>query len=160
MSDTQIQDPQTAQPQGGAGLFHGNAQHTQPEANERVTWVPSNAKETESARGGPELSLSQSSTETELPKEVVEAGVRPAATTIDLPPNLKSLGMQSTVSKSTTHIFTEKTTLPLNDEQIALGLKQDIFSSWRWFSEWCVRKLKQAHQTVRHAHNKFIRVNA
>jgi hypothetical protein len=50
--------------------------------------------------------------------------------------------------------------LPLSDDQIATGLKQSIWSSWRWLAQWCVRKLKQVHMGLKTIHGKLTRVRA
>jgi len=48
--------------------------------------------------------------------------------------------------------------IPMTDEQIAQGLQQGVAFSWRWFSEWCIRRMKQFHVVVKMVHGKLIRV--
>lgn len=78
----------------------------------------------------------------DLPKEVISVGVKVNPNQIPVPPHLSAQGVAPagdnvTVSSGAT------ITLPLTDDQIAQGLKQDVTSSVRWLAEWCVRKLKQ-----------------
>lgn len=86
--------------------------------------------------------------EVELTPEVVSAGVKVQPTSVALPQNVQQLGVKP--SGPTTPVRSgASVTLPLTDEQIALGLKQGITSSWRWLAEWCVRKIKQLHKRLK-----------
>lgn len=84
--------------------------------------------------------------EIELPKEVAAAGVTQKPTAVQLPQAVTQMG----VSAVGTAVIPQApaAVLPLTDDQIALGLKQSITSSWRWLAEWCIRKLKQLHKKV------------
>lgn len=84
--------------------------------------------------------------EIELPKEVISAGVKIQPTTVQLPQNVTNMGV--TPIGNTVVAQPPAIALPLTDDQIALGLKQSIVSSWRWLAEWCVRRLKQIHRKV------------
>ena len=85
--------------------------------------------------------------ETELPKEVAAVGVKIQPTTVQIPQPVAQMGVKAVGDA----IRPEEpaVVLPLTDEQIALGLKQSITSSWRWLAEFCVRKLKQLHAKIR-----------
>jgi hypothetical protein len=78
----------------------------------------------------------------DLPKEVAAVGVRISQTQFPVPANLAAHGVQPAGSNVTVSTGTS-VTLPLSDDQIARGLKQDVTTSWRWLAEWCVRHLKQ-----------------
>lgn len=84
--------------------------------------------------------------EIELPKEVVSAGVKVQPTTVQLPQVVTQMGVQTVGQAVVPQPAT--TPLPLTDDQIALGLKQSVASSWRWLAEWCIRKLKQLHNKI------------
>lgn len=105
-------------------------------------------KEMEPAAGGLEQPALKdvSGKEIELPKEVVAAGVRTQPTTIQLPAAVSQMGVSAVGTNTQTPAAA--VALPLTDDQIALGLKQSIMSSWRWLAEWCVRKLKQLHKKI------------
>lgn len=105
-------------------------------------------KEMEPSAGGLEQPTLKdvSGKEIELPKEVIAAGVRTQPTTIQLPQAATQMGVRSVGTNVQTPA--PAVALPLTDDQIALGLKQSIMSSWRWLAEWCVRKLKQLHKKI------------
>jgi hypothetical protein len=84
--------------------------------------------------------------EYEIPKEVASAGVR--VTNLGVKPAGQNIPNQ-TVST---------VVLPLTDDQIASGLHEGLSSSWRWFSEWCLRRMKQLHVVVKIVHGKLVRV--
>jgi hypothetical protein len=81
--------------------------------------------------------------ETEISPEVASSGVKIQPTSIPIPPPVSAMGVQP--SGQNVPPAAPAVTLPLSDDQIATGLKQSIWSSWRWLAEWCVRKLKQVH---------------
>jgi hypothetical protein len=159
MNDTSLQDQQSKQQVNNSGLFQPTAGQSPQPIEQHVTWIPSSSKEIEyGASVKPEIGLSPVTAEKELPKEVENVGVTIKKTTIELPPNLQSIGIQTVPPQTPTPISDQGPKLPLTDDQIAAGLKQDFFSSWRWFSEWCMRKLKQAHITVKNVQGRFVRV--
>lgn len=41
-------------------------------------------------------------------------------------------------------------TLPLTEDQIQMGLHQQVWASIRWLAEWCVRQIKMLHDKVRY----------
>lgn len=80
--------------------------------------------------------------ETELPREVVQAGVRIQPTSVPIPPSVAQMGVKpagGTIPSQTT----STAALPISDDQIAAGLHMSIVNSLRWLAEWCVKKLKQ-----------------
>ena len=82
--------------------------------------------------------------EVELSPEVASSGVTVQPTSIPIPQPVQKMGVGAigqNVAPPTTAV-----PLPLSDDQIATGLKQSVWSSWRWLAEWCVRKLKQVHR--------------
>ncbi|MBI3343088.1 hypothetical protein HY087_02665 [Candidatus Gottesmanbacteria bacterium] len=94
--------------------------------------------------------------EVELPKEVAAAGVTTRATTVQIPQNVTQMGVkpvgQAVMPQATS------VALPLTDDQIVLGLKQSVTSSWRWLAEFCLRRLKQLHMTLKGMGAKTTRV--
>lgn len=105
-------------------------------------------KELEPATGDIEQPVLKDVTakEIELPKEVISAGVKVQPTTVQLPQNVTNMGVTPIGNAVVTQA--PAIALPLTDDQIALGLKQSIVSSWRWLAEWCVRRLKQFHKKI------------
>lgn len=105
-------------------------------------------KELEPATGDIEQSVLKDVTakEIELPKEVISAGVKVQPTTVQLPQNVTNMGVTAVGTSVVTQA--PAVALPLTDDQIALGLKQSIVSSWRWLAEFCVRRLKQFHKKI------------
>lgn len=97
-----------------------------------------------------------SAKEIELPKEVASAGVKVQPTTVQLPQAVAQMGV--TPVGQTVMPQAPAVALPLTDDQIVLGLKQSITSSWRWLAEFCVRRLKQIHVTIKRMSGKAVRV--
>lgn len=97
-------------------------------------------------------------------KEVVEPQVdkevrpfvSPRKETIELPPDLKKLGLQPT---STTQFNNyQNIKLPLSDEKIIVGLKAPITSSLRWLATLAVYLLAKAHLSLKVIHGKVVRI--
>lgn len=101
-------------------------------------------KEVEIAGTPSEVSFKPTGQEVELSPEVISSGVKVQPTSIPIPPPVAQMGVgavgQNVASPA------PAVTLPLSDDQIAQGLKQSVWSSWRWLAQWCVRKLKQIHR--------------
>jgi len=81
--------------------------------------------------------------ETELSTEVASSGVKIQPSTIPIPPAVQQMGVKP--AGQNIPPAGPAVSLPLSDVQIAQGLKQSVWSSWRWLAQWCVRKLKQIH---------------
>jgi hypothetical protein len=97
--------------------------------------------------------------EVAIPKEVVSAGVRVHPTVVPIPPRVSQMGVKPAGNNISTETATA-VALPINDEVIAAGLGQGMSSSWRWLSEWCLRRMKQLHVIVKIVHGKLVRVTA
>lgn len=100
--------------------------------------------------------LKEISTEVELPPEVTGAGVRAQPTAVALPSKTSQTGF--TPAGQNVVPVAAAAPLPLTDDQIAQGLKQSITSSWRWLAEWCRRRLKQLHLTIKSIGGKNMEV--
>ena len=109
---------------------------------------------------GETLPLQETGKEVELSAELSQAGVTISPTSISLPPPLTKMGV-APAGLNVTVGTGSSVTLPLTDDQIALGLHQSVTSSWRWLAEWCVKKLKQLHLIIRNIKGKptEVRVN-
>jgi hypothetical protein len=94
--------------------------------------------------------------ETEVSPEVAASGVKVQPTTIPIPPSISAMGVQP--AGQNIPQAEPAVSLPLSDDQIAQGLKQSVWSSWRWLAQWCVRKLKQVHMGFKNIHGKLTRV--
>ena len=90
------------------------------------------------------------------PEEEVRPFVSPRAETIELPPNLKKLGLQA-VSNSNFPSY-KNIKLPLSDEKIIVGQKAPITSSLRWLATLALYILGQAHLGLKVIHGHVIRV--
>lgn len=90
------------------------------------------------------------------PEEEVRPFVSPRAETIELPPDLKKLGLQA-VSHSQFPSY-KNIKLPLSDEKIVVGQKAPITSSIRWLAAFALYILAQAHLGLKVVHGRVIRV--
>ncbi len=129
-------------PQQGNQLIHTNPPAGGPIRPIEVSSIGGREKEAGGITSG-ELPLTPVGGEMEVPKEVASFGVSAQPTSIPIPPNVSQMGVKPLGQNipSTPSIGT--ITLPLTDDQIFLGTKQNIFSSWRWLAEWCKRRLRQ-----------------
>jgi len=94
--------------------------------------------------------------ETEVSPEVASSGVAVQPTTIPIPQSISAMGVQP--AGQNIPQAEPAVDLPLSDDQIAQGLKQSVWSSWRWLAQWCLRKLKQLHMGLKSIHGKLTRV--
>lgn len=99
-------------------------------------------KETGGITSG-EFPLTPVGQEVELPHEVASVGVSMRPTSIPIPQPVQQLGVKPLGQNIPVAPSTGTITLPLTDDQILLGTKQNITSSWRWLAEWCRRRLRQ-----------------
>jgi hypothetical protein len=113
-------------------------------------------KEKETGGVSAETQLRPTGIETELSPEVVSSGVKVQPTIIPIPPSVQQMGV--TPAGQNIPAAAPAITLPLSDAAIAQGLKQSIWSSWRWLAQWCVRRLKQVHMTLKNIHGRLTRV--
>jgi len=90
------------------------------------------------------------------PEEEVRPFVSPRAETIELPPDLKALGLEA-VSHSKFPSY-KNIKLPLSDEKIIVGQKAPFTTGIRWLSTFALYILAQAHLGLKVVHGKVIRV--
>ena len=90
------------------------------------------------------------------PEEEVGPFISPRSETIELPPDLKKLGLQA-VSHSKFPSY-KNIKLPLSDEKIIVGQKAPITSSLRWLATFALYILAQAHLGLKVVHGHVIRV--
>ena len=90
------------------------------------------------------------------PDEEIEKFISPRAETIELPPDLKKLGLQA-VSTSKFPGY-KNIKLPLSDEKIIVGQKAPITSSLRWLATLALYILGQAHLGLKVIHGHVVRV--
>lgn len=89
-------------------------------------------------------------------EEEVRPFVSPRHETIELPPDLKKLGLKS-VSNSQFSSY-KNIKLPISDEKIVVGLHAPITSSLRWLATFAVYLLAKAHLGLKVVGGRVIRV--
>lgn len=122
-----------------------------------VSATPSGNKEVVGGMDKPEGLQDVSGQEMELPKEVASAGVRIQPTSVAIPQPVAQMGVKPAGNNVPVQTV-PSIPLPLTDDQIAAGLRVSIINSWRWLSEWCVKRLKQLHVAIQSAGGKNVRV--
>jgi hypothetical protein len=85
----------------------------------------------------------------------VERFTNPKAETIELPPDIKKLGTQST--GSTQYSAYQNIKLPISDDKVITGLHAPITSSLRWLATFAMYLLACAHVGLKKVHGKVIR---
>ncbi|KKP87141.1 MAG: hypothetical protein UR89_C0006G0017 [Candidatus Roizmanbacteria bacterium GW2011_GWA2_35_8] len=90
------------------------------------------------------------------PDQEVEKFVNPRSESIELPPDLKRLGLQQT---TTTKFPTfQNIKLPISDEKVMVGLHAPINTSIRWLATFALYLLARAHLGLKIIHGKVVRV--
>ena len=102
--------------------------------------------------------LTEVGQEVPLSAELSHVGVSLHPTTIEIPKTVMQLGVK-TVGQPVPQPAVSAVVLPLSDEKIAEGLHQSITSSWRWLSQWCIRRLKELHIALNAKGGKVVREN-
>ncbi len=98
-------------------------------------------------------------TEMEIPKEVEGVGLVKIKETIELPPDVKKLGVApSGPSAPVVTITLPQVVLPISDQKVIVGLHVRLLNSLHWLATWCIRKLNKAHIALKVIHGKIIRV--
>ncbi len=90
------------------------------------------------------------------PEEEVRPFVRPRAETIEIPPDLKKMGLQT--ANTTQFPAYQNIKLPISDEKVVVGLHAPITSSLRWLATFAIFLLKQAHLSLKTIHGKVVRI--
>lgn len=118
------------------------------------------AKEVEVTHTAPVESSVVTEVGQEMPlvPEVSHVGVSLHPTTVEIPKTVQQLGVKP-VGQYTPKPAVSALVLPLSDEKIAEGLHQSITSSWRWLSQWCIRRLKELHIALNAKGGKVVREN-
>lgn len=89
-------------------------------------------------------------------EEEVRPYISPRQETIELPPDLKKLGLQSASSSQFSSYQNIK--LPITDEKIVVGLNAPVTSSLRWLATLAMYFLARAHLGLKVVGGKVIRV--
>lgn len=90
------------------------------------------------------------------PQAEVKPFVQVRSETIELPPDLKKMGLKP--ATATSFPSYQSVTLPISDDQVYTGLQAPISSSFRWLAEICLFLLKRAHLTLVSIHGNVVRV--
>jgi hypothetical protein len=122
--------------------------------------ISAGGKESEMISAKPPENIKEVFVEADIPKEVEKAGVQQVTETIELPPDLKNLGITNQASLSVANQVADlpDVKLPIPDKQVLFGLHQDVSSALRWLAEWCIHKLHKAHVMIKVVHGKIRRV--
>ena len=90
------------------------------------------------------------------PEKETTPFVRPRAETIELPPDLKQMGAQST--NTTQYPTYQNVKLPITDDKVVVGLHAPITSSFRWLATLAEYILRTAHLQLKIIHGHVVRV--
>lgn len=109
------------------------------------------------------LAATGASVEMEMPKEVKEAGVEKVSESVDLPPDVKKMGVThsgaASVTVSGAQAAALQVVLPITDQQVVTGLREnDVTNAFHWLAVWCVKKLQKAHVALKIIRGKIVRV--
>lgn len=112
--------------------------------------------------GEPGLASSESSDEIQEvvehePDAETESFVSPRSDTIELPPDLIKLGVQSSSSANNFPTY-QNVKLPISDDKVIIGLHAPISSSLRWLATFAIYLLARAHLGLKVIKGHVIRV--
>lgn len=79
--------------------------------------------------------------EIKLDREVEKAGIKVRPTYVPVPQSVSASGV-TPVGDNAVLGTGKGIKLPITDDQIKEGQKKNLFSSWRWLTEWCLRQIK------------------
>jgi len=91
------------------------------------------------------------------PDAETESFVSPRSNTIELPPDLVKLGVQSSNNINNFPAY-QNVKLPISDEKIVVGLHAPISSSLRWLATFAIYLLARAHLGLKVIKGHVIRV--
>lgn len=89
-------------------------------------------------------------------EEDIKPFVSPRRETIELPPDLKKLGLQTTSNSQFSSY--QNIRLPLSDDKVVVGLKEPVTSSKRWLATLAEYILAKANLSLKVVKGKVIRV--
>lgn len=106
------------------------------------------------------LPVTEISREIELPAELEQAGVTKSHEVVQLPPDVRKLGVrQSGASTSlSSAVALPNVVLPITDDEVITGLHSSVSDALTWLAYWCIKKLKKAHVAIKNIHGRIIRV--
>src|SRR4030042_7212922 len=98
--------------------------------------------------------------EVEVPPEVERAGLQVQRDVVELPPDVKKLGVTPSGPSAPPSYVTSfsKIVLPISDQQVTTGLHASVVESLAWLAAWCMKQLKKAHVALKVVHGKIVRV--
>ena len=113
-------------------------------------------KEAEPLSSKTEFFQIEKTVEHKITDEEVKQHVEERKENIELSPDLKTVGVETTSSPQFS--TTQTVNLPLSDDKVVQGLHAPLTSSVRWLATLAVYILKQAHMTLKTVHGKVMRV--
>lgn len=114
----------------------------------------STPKESEPMPSGQEIELKEAVEH--KPEDEVRPFVTPSPETIELPPDLKKMGLQAASVTKFPSFQNVKT--PLSDDKIVLGLHAPVTTSIRWLATLAVYLLQKAHLSLKIVHGRVVRI--
>ncbi len=120
-------------------------------------YVGNPAKESFPARSDSERAPLQEIIEHKDVDEDVKKHIDIRQEKIEVPEDLKKIGVESVSHPQFTTISDVK--IPLEDEKVMTGLHAPIYTSLRWLSLLCMYILQQGHITLKNVGGKVKRVN-
>jgi len=99
--------------------------------------------------------------ELELPPEVERAGVK-TRESIEMPPDMQKMQSQIPAGGAQAQPASQSVTisLPIDDQKVVAGARENPAKSLRWLAEWCLLQLKKAHLTLKTVAGKIVRQKA
>jgi len=91
------------------------------------------------------------------PDAETESFVSPRSDTIELPPDLIKLGVQSSTNTNNFPTY-QNVKLPISDDKVITGLHAPISSSLRWLATFAIYLLARAHLRLKVVKGHVVRV--
>lgn len=94
--------------------------------------------------------------EIQITPELREFGVEKVSDRINLPADVKKMGVEA-LGPSQPILSPTQVTLPISDDKVLQGKRAKIMSSLFWLTIWCIKQLKRAHLHLKRIGGKIVR---
>jgi hypothetical protein len=113
-------------------------------------------KEVESIKPLETSTYEENMPDMEIAPELEQIGVEVKNETIELPPDLKKMGVTA-VGPAQPMMPVQTVKFPISDDQVIVGKGANVFSSFYWLAMWCMRQLKKARLHLKIIGGKTVR---
>lgn len=131
---------------------------TAPPNQPQINYSSTGDKEKEAPRSNASEIVQEVGKQVEISSEVEKAGIIHYKESMEIPPDVRKMGLTPSGANVPVASQTPQVTLPVSDQAVYQGLHRDFTNAVKWLAVWCIRKLQKAHLALKNVHGKIIRV--